>query len=193
VSSRCVQLRAASRPQRTMRRPIRSPFWIFISGGSCLPRARRDARGSRPFEVDVAARPEGRGLAPPLRPSCRSAAPTLAPSRGRPGGSRRERAARRSAPRTNLTEALSSAAELEHVGLAEALELCLLLVERDPERFSDGGASLARTLLPRSRRRWLRRGAGRPGIARSPAWAESEAGRIPSRGTTQPPRARAPV
>jgi hypothetical protein len=37
--------------------------------------------------------------------------------------------------RGNLTEALSSASELEHVGLAEALELCLLLRDKAPERY----------------------------------------------------------
>jgi hypothetical protein len=34
----------------------------------------------------------------------------------------------------NLTEALSSASELEHMGLSEALELCLLLTA-EPSRF----------------------------------------------------------
>jgi hypothetical protein len=42
---------------------------------------------------------------------------------------------RRALDRGNLTEALSSASELEHVGLTEALELCLLVVEKEPERF----------------------------------------------------------
>jgi hypothetical protein len=42
---------------------------------------------------------------------------------------------RRALDRGNVTEALSSAAELEHVGLAEALELCLLLADKAPERF----------------------------------------------------------
>jgi hypothetical protein len=42
---------------------------------------------------------------------------------------------RRALDRGNVTEALSSASELEHVGLTEALELCLLLVEKSPERF----------------------------------------------------------
>jgi hypothetical protein len=42
---------------------------------------------------------------------------------------------RRALDRGNVTEALSSASELEHVGLIEALELCLLLVEKSPERF----------------------------------------------------------
>jgi len=42
---------------------------------------------------------------------------------------------RRALDRGNLTEALSSAAELEHVGLTEALELCLLLVDKVPDRF----------------------------------------------------------
>jgi hypothetical protein len=42
---------------------------------------------------------------------------------------------RRALDRRNVTEALSSAAELEHVGLTEALELCLLLADKTPERF----------------------------------------------------------
>jgi hypothetical protein len=37
--------------------------------------------------------------------------------------------------RGNVTEALSSASELEHVGLAEALELCLLLADKESQRF----------------------------------------------------------
>ena len=40
------------------------------------------------------------------------------------------------ADRGNLTEALSAASELEHVGLAEALELCLLICDKAPERYS---------------------------------------------------------
>jgi hypothetical protein len=43
---------------------------------------------------------------------------------------------RRALDHGNVTEALSSAAELEHVGLNEALELCLLLRDKAPERFS---------------------------------------------------------
>jgi hypothetical protein len=35
----------------------------------------------------------------------------------------------------NVTEALSSAAELQHVGLAEALELTLLLADKEPEKY----------------------------------------------------------
>ena len=35
----------------------------------------------------------------------------------------------------NVVAALSAAAELPHVGLADALELCLLLLDRDPPRF----------------------------------------------------------
>jgi hypothetical protein len=35
----------------------------------------------------------------------------------------------------NLTEALSAASETEHVGLVEALELCLLLCDRAPEKY----------------------------------------------------------
>jgi hypothetical protein len=42
---------------------------------------------------------------------------------------------RRALDRGNVTEALSSASELEHVGLTEALELCLLFLEKSPERF----------------------------------------------------------
>jgi hypothetical protein len=42
---------------------------------------------------------------------------------------------RRALDRGNVTEALSSAAELEHVGLAEALELTLLLADRDPAKY----------------------------------------------------------
>jgi hypothetical protein len=42
---------------------------------------------------------------------------------------------RRALDRGNLTEALSSAAELEFVSLTEALELTLLLVEREPEKY----------------------------------------------------------
>jgi hypothetical protein len=37
---------------------------------------------------------------------------------------------RRALDRGNVTEALSSASELEHVGLSEALELCLLLTKQ---------------------------------------------------------------
>jgi hypothetical protein len=43
---------------------------------------------------------------------------------------------RRALDRGNLAEALSSAAELEQVGLAEALELCLLVRDREPARYS---------------------------------------------------------
>jgi hypothetical protein len=42
---------------------------------------------------------------------------------------------RRALDRGNVTEALSSASELQHVGLAEALELCLLLRDKEPKRF----------------------------------------------------------
>ena len=42
---------------------------------------------------------------------------------------------RRALDRGNVTDALSSASELEHVGLAEALELCLLLADKDPQQF----------------------------------------------------------
>jgi len=43
---------------------------------------------------------------------------------------------RRALDRGNVTEALSSASELEHVGLAEALELCLLLRKKEPARYT---------------------------------------------------------
>jgi hypothetical protein len=46
---------------------------------------------------------------------------------------------RRALDRGNVLEALSSARELEHVGLVEALELCLLLCEREPARFERAG------------------------------------------------------
>jgi hypothetical protein len=51
----------------------------------------------------------------------------------------------RALDRRNVTESLSAASELEHVGLAEALELCLLLREKAPERY------------PRAALRWHRR------------------------------------
>jgi hypothetical protein len=42
---------------------------------------------------------------------------------------------RRALDRQNATEALSAASELSHVGLNEALELCLLLRDEAPEKF----------------------------------------------------------
>jgi hypothetical protein len=42
---------------------------------------------------------------------------------------------RRALDRRNVTEALSAASELPHVGLNEALELCLLLRDEAPDRF----------------------------------------------------------
>lgn len=42
---------------------------------------------------------------------------------------------RRALDHENVTEALSAASELRHVGLAEALELCLLLRDKAPERY----------------------------------------------------------
>jgi hypothetical protein len=42
---------------------------------------------------------------------------------------------RRALDRGKVTEAFSSAFELNHVGLIEALELCLLLADKAPERF----------------------------------------------------------
>jgi hypothetical protein len=42
---------------------------------------------------------------------------------------------RRALDHGNLTEAVSAAGELQHVGLVEALELCLLLCDRAPEKY----------------------------------------------------------
>ena len=42
---------------------------------------------------------------------------------------------RRALDRGNVTEALSAASELQFVGLAEALELTLLLADEEPEMF----------------------------------------------------------
>jgi hypothetical protein len=47
---------------------------------------------------------------------------------------------RRAIDRGNVTEALSAASGLEQVGLTEALELCLLLRDKAPERYA--GAAL---------------------------------------------------
>lgn len=41
---------------------------------------------------------------------------------------------RRALDPRNLTEALSAAGELQHVGLVEALELCLLVCDEEPRR-----------------------------------------------------------
>jgi hypothetical protein len=42
---------------------------------------------------------------------------------------------RRALDRGNITEALSAASELQFVGLAEALELTLLLADSDPQKY----------------------------------------------------------
>jgi hypothetical protein len=42
---------------------------------------------------------------------------------------------RRALDRRNVTEALSAATEIQVVGLAEALELTLLLADRDPAKY----------------------------------------------------------
>jgi hypothetical protein len=42
---------------------------------------------------------------------------------------------RRALERGNVTEALSAARELQHVGLADALGLCLLLRDKAPEKY----------------------------------------------------------
>jgi hypothetical protein len=55
-----------------------------------------------------------------VRPTCASAGPSIA--------------------RGNVTEALSAASELQFVGLAEALELTLLLAGREPEKYDRAAA-----------------------------------------------------
>ena len=47
---------------------------------------------------------------------------------------------RRALDRGNVTEALSAASELQFVALAEALELTLLLAEREPEKYERAAA-----------------------------------------------------
>jgi hypothetical protein len=47
---------------------------------------------------------------------------------------------RRALDRGNVTEALSAASELQFVSLAEALELTLLLADREPEKFERAAA-----------------------------------------------------
>jgi hypothetical protein len=42
---------------------------------------------------------------------------------------------RRALDHGTVAEALASAGELEHVGLVEALELCLLILDREPKRY----------------------------------------------------------
>lgn len=42
---------------------------------------------------------------------------------------------RKALDRGNVTEALSAASELRHVGLLEALELCLLLRDKAPDKY----------------------------------------------------------
>jgi hypothetical protein len=60
---------------------------------------------------------------------------------------------RRALDHGNLVEALSAASELEHVGLAEALELLLLIRDQEPAKVRARRASLARSLLWRGSRR----------------------------------------
>jgi hypothetical protein len=47
---------------------------------------------------------------------------------------------RRALDRENVTEALSAASELQFVGLADALELTLLLADKEPERYERAAA-----------------------------------------------------
>jgi hypothetical protein len=47
---------------------------------------------------------------------------------------------RRALDRGNVTEALSAASELGFVGLAEALELTLLLADKEPEKYDRAAA-----------------------------------------------------
>ncbi len=50
---------------------------------------------------------------------------------------------RRSLARGNLTSALAAARDLPHVSLDDALELCLLIREKEPERFGRAAARWA--------------------------------------------------
>jgi hypothetical protein len=56
---------------------------------------------------------------------------------------------RRALDRGNVTEALSAASEIQVVGLVEALELTLLIADRDPGKYETGRSPLARTLRAR--------------------------------------------
>jgi hypothetical protein len=47
---------------------------------------------------------------------------------------------RRAIDRGNVTEALSAASELQFVALAEALELTLLLADKEPEKYERAAA-----------------------------------------------------
>jgi hypothetical protein len=47
---------------------------------------------------------------------------------------------RRALDRGNITEALSAASELQFVALAEALELTLLLADKEPEKYERAAA-----------------------------------------------------
>ena len=47
---------------------------------------------------------------------------------------------RRALDRGNVTEALSAASQLQFVGLGEALELTLLLADKEPERYDRAAA-----------------------------------------------------
>jgi selenocysteine lyase/cysteine desulfurase len=47
---------------------------------------------------------------------------------------------RRALDRANVIEALSAAAELQFVGLAEALELTLLLADKEPKKYERAAA-----------------------------------------------------
>ena len=47
---------------------------------------------------------------------------------------------RRALDRGNVTEALSAASELQFIALAEALELTLLLADREPEKYERAAA-----------------------------------------------------
>jgi hypothetical protein len=96
---------------------------------------------------------------------------------------------RRALDRGNVTEALSAGSELQHIGLAEALELCLLLRDKAPERY------------PRAALRWHGRLCREVDVSFEEAQAilaalvvhgrraERERG-VRSRGPAQPARAR---
>jgi hypothetical protein len=65
---------------------------------------------------------------------------------------------RRALDNGNALAALSATAELRSVSLTDALELCLLLCEREPRRYERAALRVARAPLPRGRGREPGRG-----------------------------------
>ena len=101
---------------------------------------------------------------------------------------------RRALDRGNVTEALSAASELQFVGLAEALELTLLLADAEPEKYERAAArwhfaSRRRSRTSTSARAWR----CSPSSLRSrrtawplPPWPSSSAGDDPASGSRRP-------